>query len=205
MRRSSWGVVRRRRIRWRAGRCRQTARRGPGPRRGAAARRLRRSSIAVAVAAARHGAAIPVLPCADALKRVDGDRVIGAADGSRLFRAQTPQGARRELLVGRRRRLADGPRGVRRRGGAAGASRRPGGDRAGGAGEPQGHRAGRPGRLRSRRTWCRRHDAHRDTATGHDSHPFGGATGCASAAWTSPRRTAAPRPLRRRRRPPRPV
>ena len=53
----------------------------------------------VTSAAARHGAAIPVLPVVDALKRVDGEIVIGAADRSGLFRAQTPQGARRELLV----------------------------------------------------------------------------------------------------------
>ncbi len=47
----------------------------------------------------RHGAAIPVLPVVDALKRVDGERIVGRADRSGLARAQTPQGARRELLL----------------------------------------------------------------------------------------------------------
>ena len=46
-----------------------------------------------------HGAVIPVLPVVDALKRVEGDRIRSSADRAGLFRAQTPQGARRELLV----------------------------------------------------------------------------------------------------------
>lgn len=46
-----------------------------------------------------HGAAIPALPVVDALKRVEGDRILGPAERAGLYRAQTPQGARRELLL----------------------------------------------------------------------------------------------------------
>ena len=48
----------------------------------------------VAEAAARHGAAIPVVPIADTLKRLDGDRVAGTVDRTSFGAAQTPQGAR---------------------------------------------------------------------------------------------------------------
>jgi len=47
----------------------------------------------------RHGTAIPVLPVVDALKHVDDGVISGAAERRGLFRAQTPQGARRALLV----------------------------------------------------------------------------------------------------------
>ncbi len=53
---------------------------------------------AVAAAVARHGAAIPVLPVAETLKRLDGDLVGETVDRSRLGTAQTPQGVRRDLL-----------------------------------------------------------------------------------------------------------
>jgi 2-C-methyl-D-erythritol 4-phosphate cytidylyltransferase/2-C-methyl-D-erythritol 2,4-cyclodiphosphate synthase len=57
---------------------------------------------AVAQAAAANGAAIPVLPVVDSLKRlsgaVEGGVVTGIADRTGLFRAQTPQAARRDLL-----------------------------------------------------------------------------------------------------------
>lgn len=54
---------------------------------------------AVAAAAAQHGAAVPVLAVVDSLKR-DAGQVLGESierDG--LVRAQTPQGARRQLLL----------------------------------------------------------------------------------------------------------
>ena len=54
---------------------------------------------AVAQAALRHGAAIPVVPVSDSLKRVEGGRIAAAVDRDGLFRAQTPQGAQRDLLV----------------------------------------------------------------------------------------------------------
>ena len=63
----------------------------------------------VAEAAAIHGAAIPVMPVPDSLKLVANGRVTGTADRSTLFRAQTPQGARRELLLAAVDAWADGP------------------------------------------------------------------------------------------------
>jgi 2-C-methyl-D-erythritol 4-phosphate cytidylyltransferase / 2-C-methyl-D-erythritol 2,4-cyclodiphosphate synthase len=52
----------------------------------------------VAAAAAAHGAAIPVVPVTETLKRVDGDRLAGTIDREGLATAQTPQGVRRGLL-----------------------------------------------------------------------------------------------------------
>ena len=46
-----------------------------------------------------HGAAIPALPVVDALKRVEGELITASAERAGLYRAQTPQGARRELLL----------------------------------------------------------------------------------------------------------
>ena len=48
----------------------------------------------VAAAAARHGAAIPVVSVTDTLKRVRGDRVEATVDRADLVAAQTPQAAR---------------------------------------------------------------------------------------------------------------
>jgi 2-C-methyl-D-erythritol 4-phosphate cytidylyltransferase/2-C-methyl-D-erythritol 2,4-cyclodiphosphate synthase len=53
---------------------------------------------AVARAAAEHGAAIPVLPVAETLKRVDGSAVTGTLDRTELATAQTPQGIRWDVL-----------------------------------------------------------------------------------------------------------
>ena len=53
---------------------------------------------AVAYAAAQYGAAIPVLPVTETLKRVDGDLVVATVDRTGVVAAQTPQGARRSLL-----------------------------------------------------------------------------------------------------------
>jgi 2-C-methyl-D-erythritol 4-phosphate cytidylyltransferase/2-C-methyl-D-erythritol 2,4-cyclodiphosphate synthase len=65
------------------------------------ARPLASSALAEAVslAAAEHGAAIPVLPVADSLKLTDAGRVAGSLDRRSIVRAQTPQAARRELLL----------------------------------------------------------------------------------------------------------
>jgi 2-C-methyl-D-erythritol 4-phosphate cytidylyltransferase/2-C-methyl-D-erythritol 2,4-cyclodiphosphate synthase len=49
-------------------------------------------------AAATHGAAIPVVPLAETVKRVDGERIAETVDRSGLATAQTPQGFRRGLL-----------------------------------------------------------------------------------------------------------
>jgi 2-C-methyl-D-erythritol 4-phosphate cytidylyltransferase/2-C-methyl-D-erythritol 2,4-cyclodiphosphate synthase len=53
---------------------------------------------AVARAAATHGAAIPVLPVAETLKRLDGDVVGATVDRADVVAAQTPQGVRRTIL-----------------------------------------------------------------------------------------------------------
>ena len=54
---------------------------------------------AVAQAARAHGAAIPVLPVGDTIKRLAEDgTVVGAGERSSLAAAQTPQGIRTELL-----------------------------------------------------------------------------------------------------------
>jgi len=54
---------------------------------------------AVAAAAAKHGAAIPVVPVADSLKATIDGHVGAAVDRDGLTAAQTPQGARRGLLL----------------------------------------------------------------------------------------------------------
>lgn len=52
----------------------------------------------VARAAAEHGAAIPVLPVTETLKRVDGDLVSATVDRAGAATAQTPQGVRWDVL-----------------------------------------------------------------------------------------------------------
>jgi 2-C-methyl-D-erythritol 4-phosphate cytidylyltransferase/2-C-methyl-D-erythritol 2,4-cyclodiphosphate synthase len=65
---------------------------------------------AIARETARHGAAIPVLPIAETLKRIDGDLVGETVERAGLGAAQTPQGVRRDLLRAAYRRYApDGP------------------------------------------------------------------------------------------------
>jgi 2-C-methyl-D-erythritol 4-phosphate cytidylyltransferase/2-C-methyl-D-erythritol 2,4-cyclodiphosphate synthase len=65
---------------------------------------------AVAAATATHGAAIPIVPVAETLKRIDGELVGATVDRAGLGAAQTPQGARRDLLRAAWRRYpADGP------------------------------------------------------------------------------------------------
>ena len=64
------------------------------------ARPLVRAALigAVARATVRHGAAIPVVPVAETLKQIHGDRVGATVERSGLGAAQTPQGVRRDLL-----------------------------------------------------------------------------------------------------------
>lgn len=45
-----------------------------------------------------HPAVVVGIPCVDTIKEVDGTLVQGTLDRSRLFRAQTPQGAFSKLL-----------------------------------------------------------------------------------------------------------
>ncbi|MEP7379513.1 MAG: 2-C-methyl-D-erythritol 2,4-cyclodiphosphate synthase [Chloroflexota bacterium] len=54
---------------------------------------------AVAAAAAKHGAAVPVLPVVDSLKRDKGATLGESVERDGLVRVQTPQGARRQLLL----------------------------------------------------------------------------------------------------------
>jgi 2-C-methyl-D-erythritol 4-phosphate cytidylyltransferase/2-C-methyl-D-erythritol 2,4-cyclodiphosphate synthase len=63
---------------------------------------------AVAAAAREHGAAIPVVPVVDSLRRVEGGRVREPIDRDGLYAAQTPQGARRALLLDAVEALSDG-------------------------------------------------------------------------------------------------
>ncbi len=64
----------------------------------------------VAAAAATYGAAIPVLPVTETLKRLDGDLIVETVDRASLAAAQTPQGFRRDLLADAFRRYpAEGP------------------------------------------------------------------------------------------------
>ncbi|MEA2653165.1 MAG: 2-C-methyl-D-erythritol 4-phosphate cytidylyltransferase, partial [Chloroflexota bacterium] len=77
-----------------------------------AARPLVGPSLVAAVsdATAQFGAAIPVVPIAETLKRIDGGLVGVTVDRTDLAAAQTPQGARRDLLREAYRRFpADGP------------------------------------------------------------------------------------------------
>ena len=54
---------------------------------------------AIARAAAIHGAAIPVVPLVETLKRVEDGRVVETVERSGLATAQTPQGVRRDVLA----------------------------------------------------------------------------------------------------------
>ena len=66
---------------------------------------------AVAEAVLAYGAAIPVLPVAETLKRVQDGMVVETVDRSMLGAAQTPQGARRGVLIAAWERYPpDGPR-----------------------------------------------------------------------------------------------
>ncbi len=65
---------------------------------------------AVARAAAAHGAAIPVVPVTETLKRLDGDLIGVTVDRTDVVAAQTPQGLRRSLLEAAYARYSpDGP------------------------------------------------------------------------------------------------
>lgn len=65
---------------------------------------------AVIRATARYGAAIPVVPVAETLKRLDGDRIVATVERAGLAAAQTPQGVRRGLLRAAYERFPpDGP------------------------------------------------------------------------------------------------
>jgi 2-C-methyl-D-erythritol 4-phosphate cytidylyltransferase/2-C-methyl-D-erythritol 2,4-cyclodiphosphate synthase len=125
----------------------------------------------------QHGAAIPVVPVVDALKRVEGAAVGGPITGTAerlgLFGAQTPQGARRDLLLAAAERHAAGADELRdeaellaRDGVAVGTV----------AGDPANLKVTLPEDLVLARRLVGRRDRDR-SAVGHDSHPFGPAEG----------------------------
>jgi len=70
----------------------------------------RQTIEAVARAAADFGAAIPVVPASETLKRIDGDLVRGTVDRTEMATAQTPQGVRIGILRSAYERFPpDGP------------------------------------------------------------------------------------------------
>jgi len=57
-----------------------------------------------------YGAAIPVIPISDSVKRVYQDHIIADVDRSEFFCAQTPQGFRRDVLLEALERACEGGR-----------------------------------------------------------------------------------------------
>lgn len=126
---------------------------------------------------AQRGAVIPVLPVVDALKRVVGDAAAGSiastAERGGLFRAQTPQGARRELLLGAAERHAGGPEGFADE---AELLARDGVEVGTVQGEVDNIKVTLPEDLTLARRLAGEHAGWR-SAIGHDSHPFGPGAG----------------------------
>jgi 2-C-methyl-D-erythritol 4-phosphate cytidylyltransferase/2-C-methyl-D-erythritol 2,4-cyclodiphosphate synthase len=125
----------------------------------------------------QHGAVIPVIPVVDALKRVEGAAVGGSIDGTAervgLFGAQTPQGARRDLLLGaaerhaaRTEELRDEAELLARDGVTVGTV----------AGDPANLKVTQPDDLALARRLVGQRDGER-SAIGRDSHTFGSALG----------------------------
>ncbi len=53
----------------------------------------------VAEAAREHGAAVPIVPVPESMRRVVDGEIVGILDRGGLYRSQTPHGARREVLL----------------------------------------------------------------------------------------------------------
>ncbi len=53
----------------------------------------------VARSAREHGAAVPIAPVPESMRRVVGDEIVGILDRPGLYRSQTPHGARHEVLA----------------------------------------------------------------------------------------------------------
>jgi len=125
---------------------------------------------AVVRATAEHGAAIPIVPVAETLKRIEGDRVGATVERTGLGAAQTPQGARRDLLRAAFLRFpADGPETFTDEASLLEA-----------CGIPVHVVPGDPGNLKvtlpgdlSRAVAALTGSGARRTGIGHDSHPFG--------------------------------
>jgi len=137
-----------------------------------AARPLIESSLvaAVASAATRYGAAIPIVPVAETLKRIDGDLDGATVERAGLGAAQTPQGARRDLLREAYRRFpADGPRTFTDEAALLEACSIPVHVV---PGDPGNVKVTLPGDLR-RAVAALTGPSFQRTGIGHDSHPFG--------------------------------
>ena len=124
----------------------------------------------VAQMARDMGAAIPVVPVVDSLKRLDGDRVAGAATRDGLGRAQTPQGARRDLLHAAVEAHADGPETF---GDEAELLTRAGIPVRAVEGEPTNIKVTLPDDVRLARAIAASNAVSPRFATGFDRHPFG--------------------------------
>jgi len=129
---------------------------------------------AVARTARDHGAAIPVLPVVDSLKQVQDGVVVGTAVRESLFRAQTPQGARRDLLLGAVEALAGGDE---RFGDEAELLARYGVPVLTVPGDPTNLKLTTPSDVELVAAIATAGVPTARYGTGHDSHPFGAATG----------------------------
>jgi 2-C-methyl-D-erythritol 4-phosphate cytidylyltransferase/2-C-methyl-D-erythritol 2,4-cyclodiphosphate synthase len=125
---------------------------------------------AVAAAAREHGAAIPVLPVVDSLKRVEEGAIVATAPRQGLFRAQTPQGARRDLLLSAADAFAAGPEEF---GDEAELLARYGVAVTTVAGDPANLKLTVPADLELARTLAAGRTAAPRVGFGTDSHPFG--------------------------------
>ena len=124
----------------------------------------------VARAAREQGAAIPLLTVSDSLKRVEGDRIVGVAARDGIGRAQTPQGARRALLLAAIDAFVDGPETF---GDEAELLARAGTPVVGVPGEGANLKVTLPDDLELARAILGTRAAGARYATGSDSHPFG--------------------------------
>ena len=128
---------------------------------------------AVVAAVERDGAALPVLPVAETLKRVADGRIVETVDRAALAAAQTPQGARRRLLLDAWHAYPpDGPREFTDEAALLEACRIPVHAI---PGEPANLKVTLPDDLR--RVEQALAPAAARVGFGHDSHPFGPGTG----------------------------
>ncbi len=125
---------------------------------------------AVASATAEYGAAIPVVPVVETLKRIDGDLVGTTVERNGLGAAQTPQGVRRDIFrAAWARYAADGPRTFTDEAALLEACDRPVRVVAGDASNLKVTRPGDLAGVAAMLTGSGR----RRSGIGHDSHPFG--------------------------------
>jgi 2-C-methyl-D-erythritol 4-phosphate cytidylyltransferase / 2-C-methyl-D-erythritol 2,4-cyclodiphosphate synthase len=132
---------------------------------------------AVAAASLRWGAAIPCLTVAETIKRVEDGRVVATVDRTNLALAQTPQGARRDLLLAAYAR--HDPRGERTFTDEAALLEAAGFDVAAVPGEPENLKVTVPADLGTAAALLAARGGPLRVGHGADSHPFGPGTGLA--------------------------